>query len=110
MWTRPFTVDVTDTLVAGDNHLEVRVTNLWVNRLIGDEQEPEIYKYSPGAGGSGFASLSGGAIQELPEWYKKGMPKPSDTRVAFATWQHYTKDSPLMWSGLVGPVTLFERS
>ncbi|HEX8060931.1 MAG TPA: glycosyl hydrolase, partial [Cyclobacteriaceae bacterium] len=109
MWTRPFSVDISEAIVKGDNHLEIRVTNLWVNRLIGDEQEPDVYKYAPGAGGSGFASLSGGAIQELPEWYQKGQPKPDDGRVAFATWKHYTKDSPLMQSGLIGPVSLIEQ-
>ncbi|MEI9921649.1 MAG: glycosyl hydrolase [Bacteroidota bacterium] len=108
MWTRPFLADITDAMTKGDNHIEIRVTNLWVNRLIGDEQEPEVYKYAPGGGGSGFKSLSGGAIMELPDWYKKGEPKPDDGRVAFATWKHYTKDSPLLQSGLIGPVRLFE--
>ena len=37
-WHPPFRVDVTDALVRGKNRLEVRVTNLWVNRLIGDAQ------------------------------------------------------------------------
>lgn len=108
LWTRPFMIDVTDHLVAGDNKLVVHVTNLWPNRLIGDEQEPVVYKYSPGAGGKGFASLQGGAIQELPEWYQRNQPKPDDGRVAFATWQHYTKGSPLLQSGLIGPVVLKE--
>jgi hypothetical protein len=31
-------LDVSDALKAGDNRIEVRVTNLWVNRLIGDAQ------------------------------------------------------------------------
>jgi len=108
LWARPFVIDITDYIKEGDNTLEVRVTNLWPNRLIGDEQEPEVYKYTPGGGGRGFASLSGGAIQELPDWYKKGEPKPEDGRVAFATWKHYTKDSPLLLSGLIGPVILSE--
>ncbi|MEJ0033652.1 MAG: glycosyl hydrolase [Bacteroidota bacterium] len=108
MWTHPFVADITEAVADDDNNIEVRVTNLWVNRLIGDEQEPEVYKYTPGGGGSGFKSLSGGAIEELPGWYKKGEPKPNDGRVAFATWKHYNKDSPLMLSGMIGPVMLFQ--
>ncbi len=109
-WARPFTMDVTDHLKEGDNKLVIHVTNLWPNRLIGDEQEAEPYKYSPGGGGKGFASLNGGAIQELPTWYKNNEPKPNDGRVAFATWKHYTKDSPLLQSGLMGPVVIREGS
>ena len=37
-WKEPYIVDVTDALVPGDNHLEVKVANVWCNRLIGDEQ------------------------------------------------------------------------
>jgi hypothetical protein len=105
-WTRPFLVDVTEPVQQGDNFIEIRVTSLWPNRLIGDEQVKDPYKYSAGGGGSGFGSLSGGAIAELPAWYQQGKPKPSDGRVAFATWKHYQKDSPLLQSGLVGPVLL----
>jgi hypothetical protein len=105
LWTRPFLLDITDHL-HGENQLVVMITNLWPNRLIGDEQVAEPYKYAPGGGGSGFASLSGGAILELPDWYRKGEPKPDDGKVTFATWKHYTKDSPLLQSGLIGPVVL----
>ena len=40
LWKTPVPLDVTDAVQAGDNALEVRVTNNWVNRLIGDEQLP----------------------------------------------------------------------
>lgn len=38
LWKAPFITDATDALKAGVNELEIRVTNLWVNRLIGDAQ------------------------------------------------------------------------
>lgn len=38
VWRRPFRLDVTDAIKPGSNNLEIRVTNLWVNRLIGDQQ------------------------------------------------------------------------
>ena len=41
LWNSPFRVEATEALKAGDNLLEIRVTNLLVNRLIGDEQLPE---------------------------------------------------------------------
>ena len=40
-WRRPFRVEVTGALRSGRNELEIRVTNLWVNRLIGDAALPE---------------------------------------------------------------------
>jgi hypothetical protein len=104
-WARPFLIDVTSVVKDGANDLEVQVTNLWPNRLIGDEQQPEENKYSSGVLGS-FGALANGAIAELPEWYKQGKPKPESPRVAFSTWKHYQKDSPLLESGLIGPVTL----
>lgn len=36
VWKRPFTLDITNMLKPGANTLDVNVTNLWVNRLIGD--------------------------------------------------------------------------
>ena len=38
LWKTPFRVDITDAVKAGDNKLEIKVINLWVNRLIGDAQ------------------------------------------------------------------------
>lgn len=40
-WTSPFRLDISDYVRAGENALEVKVTNLWVNRLIGDCR-PEV--------------------------------------------------------------------
>ena len=39
----PFGVSITETLKPGENSFEIKVTNLWVNRLIGDQQ-PGIEK------------------------------------------------------------------
>lgn len=38
VWKKPFRVDITSAVKEGDNKLEIKVTNLWVNRLIGDAQ------------------------------------------------------------------------
>ncbi|HEV7691701.1 MAG TPA: glycosyl hydrolase [Hyphomonadaceae bacterium] len=37
-WTAPFEVDVTNLLKPGPNKVEIKVANLWGNRLIGDKQ------------------------------------------------------------------------
>jgi hypothetical protein len=37
-WKKPFRINVTGALTKGKNILEIKVTNLWVNRLIGDAQ------------------------------------------------------------------------
>ena len=38
LWKPPYRADLTGLTQPGANTLEVRVTNLWVNRLIGDAQ------------------------------------------------------------------------
>jgi alpha-L-rhamnosidase len=44
-WHAPYRVDVTSVLKPGKNSLIITVTNLWVNRLIGDQQ-PNAIKYT----------------------------------------------------------------
>lgn len=49
-WKAPWTVDVTDALKEGDNSLEIKVADLWINRLVGDNQPgaPERICTTPG--------------------------------------------------------------
>ncbi len=46
LWKPPFKAEVTDVLRPGANDLQVEVTNLWVNRLIGDRQANAEPKYT----------------------------------------------------------------
>lgn len=93
LWKPPFRVDITDAAKAGMNAVEIQLANLWPNRLIGDEQLPPDAKWK------------GQALAEWPRWVLEGKPSPTG-RKAFATWMHYKKESPLLESGLMGPVQL----
>ena len=71
VWKAPFRVEVpAEFLHAGTNDLEVKVINLWPNRIIGDLQPDAVRKWTYTA----------------------------------SNW--YTADSPLLPSGLLGPVTV----
>jgi len=112
LWKPPFRIEVTDSLRPGKNDLEVRVTNLWPNRLIGDEQEPADCVWSPeevwkGIGATPDAKVAiGRPLKEVPRWLIAGTPRPSAGRYTFTTWKFYNKNSPLLASGLRGPVAL----
>ena len=93
-WKPPYLADITPAARTGANELEIEVVNLWINRMIGDEQLPEDSTWKD------FETLAA-----WPEWFKARQPRPSD-RFTFTTCKHYTKDSPLVPSGLLGPVTL----
>jgi len=42
LWTRPFKIDIHDHVTEGVNTLEIKITNMWINRLTGDlELSPE---------------------------------------------------------------------
>jgi hypothetical protein len=73
VWKPPFQVNVTGAFRAGTNTVEITVTNLWVNRIVGDQQPDarEKFTYTP-------------------------MP-------------FYRANSPLLPSGLLGPVSVITR-
>ncbi len=99
LWRPPFQIDVTEVLKTGRNELEVRVTNLWVNRLIGDEQLPLDREWRK------VERRNGWALAAYPDWLQRGERSPTG-RVTFATWKHYEADAPLLPSGLLGPVAI----
>jgi hypothetical protein len=69
VWQAPYTVRIDKLLHAGKNTIEIEVSNLWPNRIIGDLQ--------PGA-----------------------------HRFTQTNSRAYTKDSPLLPSGILGPVVI----
>jgi hypothetical protein len=46
VWHAPYRLDVTGALKPGANQFTIRVTNAWVNRLIGDQQPDATTKYT----------------------------------------------------------------
>ncbi len=93
LWKPPFRLDITGAAKPGKNKLEIRITNLWPNRLIGDEQLPDDRQWN------------GKRLREWPQWVLDGKPSPTG-RFTFTTWHHWTKDDALLESGLIGPVRL----
>ena len=56
LWKPPYEVDITGALKPGANELEIRITNEWTNRLLGDRVGPpdkRVFPASP-AGRGGF--------------------------------------------------------
>lgn len=94
-WKQPFTMDITDAVKPGENKLEVKVVNLWVNRQIGDQLLPEDSDRNP----------DGRTLKAWPKWLLEGKPSPTG-RHSFSTWRLWGKDDPLQPSGLLGPVRI----
>jgi hypothetical protein len=110
LWKPPFSVEVTDILRAGANDLEVRVVNLWPNRLIGDEQLPNDCEWEPpSTSRNPVPSDWGEVLGRWPHWLLENKPSPTG-RVAFTTWKYWTKNDPLLESGLLGPVRIIARA
>jgi hypothetical protein len=89
IWCAPWRIEVTDAIKPGDNLLEIDVVNRWTNRLIGDQQ--------PADANARMVERPAGLLGERP--IKTG-------RHTFTTHAPYNADSPLVPSGLLGPVKL----
>jgi hypothetical protein len=89
IWTAPWQVNINDELKKKNNHLEIEVANLWINRLIGDENK----------------SWDGVENGKWPEWLLNGTPRVSG-RYTFTTHRFYQKSDSLVESGLIGPVQI----
>lgn len=78
-WKKPYKLDITNALKSGENQLEIRVTNQWSNRLIGDERFP---KQDDGYRLSGNPPA---ANSKMPGWYTNNQPMPGGPRTTFCT-------------------------
>lgn len=94
LWKPPFRIEITEALKRGRNELEIKVVNLWPNRLIGDEQLPEDSDRNPD-----------GTLKRWPAWLEQGQSSPTG-RLTFSMWRLWKKNDALLESGLLGPVQL----
>ena len=103
-WKQPRRVDVTKALEQGENTIEVTVANLWVNRIIGDQQLPDDLEWTSDTG----STAAGLGLARIPDWVKTGGPRPEPGRKSFYAWKwpHMTAERALLPSGLLGPVVL----
>jgi hypothetical protein len=80
-WKNPYQLNLSEAVKSGENELEIRVTNTWWNRLVGDEKYPQGF---PGG----------------------EMDKPK----TYTTHKAWNSESELMPAGLIGPVRIiFEK-
>ncbi len=93
VWTAPWRVNISNAILKKHNKLQIEMVNLWANRLIGDANFPDDSILN----------------ERWPDWLILGKPRTSH-RYTFSTYNYYTKDSPLIKSGLVGPVTIQESN
>lgn len=76
LWKPPFQVDITDAAKPGENRLVVEVANQWSNRIVGDALHPGEKQYTR-------------------------------TNITYSImWERSWKDTPLLESGLLGPVRI----
>jgi hypothetical protein len=100
VWTAPWRAALPEGLLKEKgNQLVIEVTNVWANRLIGDEQLPDDCEWTGGPRGNGKF------LKNFPDWFVKKQNRPTE-RIGFTTWNYFNKDSQPVSSGLLGPVRL----
>jgi hypothetical protein len=103
LWKAPYAVEVTHALRPGRNQLEIRVANLWVNRLIGDRQYPDDVEWTTNTG----STAKGMGLAKIPDWVVNHTLRPSPQRKTFVSWRWpHLEKKELLPSGLLGPVCL----
>ena len=104
LWKPPYRVDITEAVENGERDsldIKVKVTNLWPNRLIGDDALPEgDVHYNPKT-----KKWKGGGLKSIPKRVFENKP-PLEGRHTFTTWRHWKSDDKLLPSGLLGPVRI----
>ena len=100
LWFPPFQTDITPFLKKGKNSIQIKVTNQWTNKLIGDERyNRDQFK--------GYKLNNGNDVRDnMVDWYVNNEPLPDGPRTTFSTADFVKKDDPLLPSGLIGPVEL----
>lgn len=94
LWAPPFVQDISEFVHSGINTLELEVTNLWANRLIGDEEYPDDLEWNKKS------------LAKIPEWVLDGTGRKGPGRQTFTTYKFFKKGDKLLPSGLLGPVSL----
>jgi hypothetical protein len=106
LWKPPFRAEITEVVHARENDLELSITNLWPNRLIGDDHMPADCEWVPPSTPRNLTPHTwGAALDHWPQWLLENKPGPTG-RLTFTTWKHWSKDDPLLKSGLLGPVRI----
>ena len=93
LWKAPFSINLNGYAVAGENLVDIEITNLWPNRLIGDERLPVDY------------TIKKNKVNKWPNWLATPAARTSG-RTTFPSFHHWNKDDKLRTSGLLGPVRL----
>lgn len=80
LWKPPFQVDITDVVKEGENRLVVEIANHWANRMVGDAVSKDGKKYT-------------------------------NTNITYSImWEQPWDKTPLLESGLLGPVRIHTGS
>ncbi len=106
VWCAPWRTEIPyRSLKPANNKIEIEITNVWANRLIGDEQEPDDCEWITADFGYGNFRY----LKQFPEWFLKDQQRPSNGRYCFLTYNYFNKDSNLTPSGLLGPVQILRE-
>jgi hypothetical protein len=102
---------VTGALQSGDNRLVVKVTNLWPNRMIGDETKPDPRPFEYNKRWRAVLPVEWKTWQELAQKEKQqpGNFNKLTGRFAWSTMKYYGPDDTLFESGMLGPVRIITQ-